>query len=91
MRALAGMLALLLATTVADSGFGQTPPPDMPRNVLAPLVPYEQGMADIQRRDALRDKAVVPRTRPDQKPRPLPSAEILGIQPSPAPKAGPRQ
>jgi hypothetical protein len=49
----------LLATVQTSAA--QTAPPDIPRNLIAPvLIPYEQGMADMEARAAAGPQAVQP-------------------------------
>jgi hypothetical protein len=38
----------------------QMQPPDMPRDLISQMVPYEQGIANILAQDAARPKAVQP-------------------------------
>src|SRR5947209_5640942 len=59
-----GLAVGALAFLPPQPGQGQPqpsiPPPDMPRNLISPLVPYEQGIANIEAQDAARPKAVQP-------------------------------
>jgi len=42
------------------AGEAQTQPSDMPQNLLSRMVPYEQGLANIQAQDAARPRAAQP-------------------------------
>jgi hypothetical protein len=43
-----------------ETSGAQTRPSDMPRNLIEPMVPYEQGIANIRAQDAAKPKAVQP-------------------------------
>jgi hypothetical protein len=49
-------------------------PPSTPRNLIMPLVPYEEGLANLRARDAARPKAVRPRLPGDPPTASSPSA-----------------
>jgi hypothetical protein len=54
-------LVVLGLLAAAQTSAAQTNPPDMPRNLINPvLIPYEQGMADIEARAAAGPQAVQP-------------------------------
>lgn len=56
------LCVLLVAIVGAGSrtSVAQAFSPDMPRNLVVPAVPYEQGMANILAQDAIRPKAMRP-------------------------------
>jgi hypothetical protein len=63
----------------------QTPPPDLPRNLINPhLIPYEQGIANIEAQGAARPKAVRPVLPGTDVGRSNPSIFPVTDQPSPA-------
>ena len=46
-------------------GYAQAQPSDVPRNLLSPAIPYEQGIANIRAQGATRPQAVRPKRAGD--------------------------
>jgi hypothetical protein len=81
-----GLAVGAIALLAVQASQAQTPPepvPSMPRNLISPLIPYEQGIANIQAQDAARPKAVQPKLKSDTaSPDPSVSPPLTG-QPAP--------
>lgn len=69
-----GLAVGALAVLPPQPGQGQPQPsilpPDMPRNLISPMVPFEQGIANIEAQDAARPRAVQPDLRGPDLPNP---------------------
>jgi hypothetical protein len=79
-RVLVG-LSLLLGLQASKA---QNQPPNMPTNLISPLVPFDQGLANIQAQDAARQKAVQPVPPGAASGSPQTSTSPLPNQPDPA-------
>ena len=61
--AVAGVTFLAIEPSSAQTP--SEPVPSLPRNLISPAIPYEQGIANIQAQDAARPKAVQPKLKND--------------------------
>lgn len=82
------LFLVLLQFAAAQGAFGQAQAPLSPRNVAAPrMIPYVEGIANIEKQNTERPTAILPRTDPnDDVVRFPPPAELLGTLPAPPSK-----